>query len=291
MVFVHCSSAAQYARSVRAAFSILDFGDMDSQKWLIYASHKFFPLSLGYRLEGVKLRREERRLSRYFDTCTATTRAEYDTLNSISQHDRTDWFPNGVDVDFFAPAETRPDPDTICFVGRMDYFPNQLGVLKFCREILPGLRSVRPNLKFLIVGAEPSTKIRRLEQQPGVRVTGTVPDVRPYVQRAVLTVAPLSIARGTQNKVLESMAQGVPVVCSPEVAQGVDAVAGEHLLVANSAREYGAAILKLLTDEEMRSSLAAAARQRVMSHHQWSSSMTRLDKIIENTMRSVGAAR
>ena len=140
LIFVHCSSVAQYVEGVRGIPKILDFGDLDSQKWLDYARYKPFPLSLGYRLEGIKLEREEKRLASRFDMCTATTRAEWETLESYGTGVATDWFPNGVDDEYFAPSDEPYDPDTIAFVGRMDYYPNQEAMFGFCATTLPLLR-------------------------------------------------------------------------------------------------------------------------------------------------------
>jgi sugar transferase (PEP-CTERM/EpsH1 system associated) len=288
LIFVHCSSAAQYVAGVRGIPKILDFGDMDSQKWLEYARYKPFPLSAGYWLEGKKLEREERRLAGRFDLCTATTRAEWETLERYQTGAATDWFPNGVDSDYFRPAEAPYDPDTISFVGRMDYYPNQECMFDFCSNVLQLIRSRRPGARLLIVGADPSRAVKRLEQLPGVTVTGSVPDVRPYLQRSALMVAPLNIARGTQNKILEAMASGVPVVASPVAAGGVDAVPGEHFLVAGSAQEYAAAALRILVDPSERARLARAGRERMLSHHSWPRSMQRLDVIIERCLGGFG---
>ena len=140
LIFVHCSSVAQYVEGVQDVPKILDFGDLDSQKWLDYSRYKPFPLSMGYRLEGVKLQREEKRLASRFDMCTATTRAEWQTLESYATGVPTDWFPNGVDSDYFAPSGEPYDPDTITFVGRMDYYPNQECMFDFCATTLPLLQ-------------------------------------------------------------------------------------------------------------------------------------------------------
>ncbi len=280
LILVHCSSVAQYVASVRDVPKILDFGDMDSQKWLEYAHYKPFPLSTGYWLEGVKLEAEERRLAAAFDTCTATTRAEWETLYEYGVKTPSDWFPNGVDTEFFAPDSEPYDANTICFVGRMDYYPNQECMFDFCERVLPLVRALRPALKLIIVGADPSPKVRRLGEIAGVTVTGSVPDVRPYVRRSALMVAPLNIARGTQNKLLEAMAMGVPVVTSRVAAGGVDAIAGEHFQVASTPQEYRDAILRILADASERNRLAAASRTRMLSHHAWPSSMRRLDSII-----------
>jgi sugar transferase (PEP-CTERM/EpsH1 system associated) len=285
LIFVHCSSVAHYVSRVEGIPKILDFGDMDSQKWLEYANYKPFPLNLGYRLEGIKLTAEEKRLARAFDLCTATTRAEWETLESYGTGAATDWFPNGVDSAYFAPAGEAYDPDTISFVGRMDYYPNQECMLRFCHDTFPRIREQRPGAKLLIVGADPIPSIRKLGEQPGVTVTGSVPDVRPYLHRSAVMVAPLSIARGTQNKILEAMAAGIPVVTSSAAAGGVDAVAGEHFLVADAAPDIAEATLALMSDPGWREQLAAAGRARMLSHHAWDKSMHRLDAIIERCVR------
>ena len=290
LVFVHCSSVAHYVAHVRDIPKILDFGDMDSQKWLEYSRHKPFPLSLGYWWEGRRVLTEEKRLARRFDFCTATTRAEHETLLGYGIETPSDWFPNGVDSGYFAPDPAVPyDPDTVVFVGRMDYYPNQQCVADLCRDVLPLLKARRPNLKLKIVGAEPSAAVRRLGAIEGVTVTGSVPDVRPHLARAALTVAPLRIARGTQNKILEAMAMGVPVVASRLAAAGVDAVAGQHLLAADTPQEQCDAILRILDDPVERARLAQAGRARMLSHHAWPSSMQRLDTVIDRCLASFSA--
>lgn len=288
LIFVHCSSVAQYVAGVRGVPKILDFGDMDSRKWLEYSRYRPFPLSGVYWLEGVKLAAEERRLAGRFDLCTATTRAEWETLESYRTGVATDWFPNGVDCDYFSPVARPYDADTICFVGRMDYYPNQECMFDFCVNTLPLVRARRANVKLLIVGADPSPAVKKLGELPGVTVTGSVPDVRPHLQASALMVAPLNIARGTQNKILEAMASGVPVVVSHVAAGGVDAVADEHFAVASTPEEHARAILRILNDPAERRRFALSGRERMLSHHDWDRSMQRLDRIIE---RCVGSWR
>jgi glycosyltransferase involved in cell wall biosynthesis len=154
----------------------------------------------------------------------------------------------------------------------------------FCARILPALQAKRPNLKLAIVGADPSPAVRRLGRLPGVDVTGSVPDVRPYVRRSALMVAPLNIARGTQNKILEAMAMGVPVITSRVAAGGVDALDRTHFLVAATPHDYIAAILRVIEDPAERSRLARAGRERMLSHHAWSVSMQRLDRVIDRCL-------
>ncbi len=284
LIFVHCSSVAQYVAHVRGIPKVLDFGDMDSQKWLEYANYKPFPLSLGYRLEGTKMEREERRLAGCFDMCTATTRAEWETLKGYDVDVATDWFPNGVDAGFFKPDGEGYDVDVLSFIGRMDYYPNQECMAEFCRETLPLIQKESPQARLLIVGADPSPAVRKLGELPGVTVTGSVPDVRPYVLRSCAMVAPLNIARGTQNKILEAMAMGVPVVTSVAGAGGVDAEDEAHFLVAKSPAEAARCALRLMGDAGERARLAESGRARMLSHHDWSASMRRLDGIVAHCL-------
>jgi len=290
LIFVHCSSVAQYVENVRSIPKILDFGDMDSQKWFEYAQAKPFPISLGYRLEGWKMERAEKILARKFDLCTATTRAEWETLEGYGTGVPTDWFPNGVDHDYFKPSDEPYAPETISFIGRMDYYPNQECMFDFCRNTLPLLQARRPGAKLVIVGADPTPAVRRLGELPGVTVTGSVPDVRPFVRRSVAMIAPLNIARGTQNKILEAMAMGVPVITSRIAAGGVDALDHQHFVVCDSREDYLQAIARLMGDATERNRLAVAGRERMLTHHAWDKSMQRLDRIIERCLNTGGVS-
>jgi hypothetical protein len=291
LIFVHCSSVAQYVEHVENIPKILDFGDMDSQKWFEYANYKPFPFSLGYRFEGAKMLAVEKRLAQRFDLCTATTRAEWETLNGYATGADTDWFPNGVDADFFCPADASYDADTISFIGRMDYYPNQECMARFCEETWPLLKSARPDMKLLIVGADPSPAMRQLGDLPGVTVTGSVPDVRPFIRQSALMVAPLNIARGTQNKILEAMAMGVPVVTSSIAAGGVDAESDTHFLVADTPAACAQAIMRIVDSPAERNRLAVAGRQRMLSHHAWPRSMARLDGIIDHAIKNFSKSK
>jgi len=286
LVFVHCAFVAPYVADAIGVPKILDFGDVDSQKWLAYSRSRSFPVSLGYWLESRKLRRMEARLASRFQLCTFTTRAEMETLAGYEVGVPLGWFPNGVDTEHFRPAARPYDPDTIAFVGRMDYYPNQEAMTTFCRTAWPLLRARRPRLTLTIVGADPSPAVRELGRLPGVTVTGSVPDVRPYLHAAALTIAPLNIARGTQNKILEAMAMGVPTVSSVAAAGGIDAEPGRDLLTASTAQQYADAILRLLEGPAERRRISEAGRDRVLSHHSWERSLRTLDGLIDLCVRS-----
>ncbi len=289
LIFVHCSSVAPYVAGVQGVPKILDFGDMDSQKWLEYANYKPFPLSLGYRLEGQKMLAAEKRLARRFDLCTATTRAEWQTLEDYGTGAATDWFPNGVDAEYFSPTDGQYDADTVSFIGRMDYYPNQECMARFCAQVWPILKGRRPGMKLLIVGADPSPEMTALGSLPGVTVTGSVPDVRPFIRGSAVMVAPLAIARGTQNKILEAMAMGVPVVTSTAAAGGVDAEPERHFLVADAPQAVADAVLRIVQNPQERARLATAGRERMLTRHAWAHSMRRLDGIIERCHRGAAA--
>ncbi len=285
LIVVHCSSVAPFVLSAGDTPKILDFCDMDSQKWLIYSRHKPFPLSLAYWWEGTKLQRAEKKLAAKFDGSSVATAAELETLNEFETGKPGFSFPNGVDTEYFAPADSGYEANTICFMGKMNYYPNEKCMLEFCAHVFPLLRKKYPMLKLSIIGSNPTKKILALESIQGIEVTGRVDDVRPYVQQSALSVVPLTIARGTQNKILESMAMGVPVVCSKIAARGIDAIAGEHVLVASSPEEYVACISRLLDQQEERQRFANAGRARMLSHHSWDYAMREMDTNIIRCVR------
>ena len=279
-IVVHSSSVAQYVLHCNDTPKLLDFCDMDSQKWLTYVDWKPFPISFGYWLEGSKLARDEKRLAAQFDVCTVATPAELETLDALGAACATEWFANGVDSEFFARKKPYDPSGPVCFVVRMDYYPNAQAMLEFCARSWPALREALPNLELTIVGAAPPARVRDLGKLPGVTVTGFVDDVRPWLEQAGMAIAPLQIARGTQNKVLEAMAMELPVIASAMAARGVDAQPGEHLESVNGSDELQQAIIALRNDPGRARELGAAARRQVLEHHAWASSMEKMHGIV-----------
>jgi polysaccharide biosynthesis protein PslH len=290
LIWVHCSSAAQYVLNHTRCYRVMDFGDMDSEKWYQYARQRFFPLSVIYWLEGFKLRRYERRLAPLFNECTVIAPRERKVLESYGLGIPITVIPNGVDLDFFRNNETQYDARSLIFLGRMDYYPNIDGVTYFCREILPLVRKEVPEATFTIVGSNPVARIKDLARLPGVTVTGEVPDVRPYVRKAAVSVVPLRVASGIQNKVLESMAMRIPVVATPRAAEGVDAVAGEHLLVEDLPEAFAARVVAVMKDQGLRQRLAVAGRRRIEERHSWQACLEILDRILSPVVQEVELA-
>ena len=246
LVFVHCAFVGRYVLDCDARQRIIDFGDLDSGKWLDYSQHRAFPLSLGFGLEARKLHAYERFLASRFDHCTVTTQGELDEYRALGVPTTGSVIPNGVDTTYFRQTfHDAGDSMVIAFLGRMNYYPNVDGVLYFAQEVFPLIRRKMPKAVFRIIGSNPTRDVQSLANHQGIEVTGSVPDVRPYLKDVALTIAPLRIARGTQNKILESMAMRIPVVATPQAAKGVQAEHGRHLLVASNAHDFADRVVVL----------------------------------------------
>jgi len=279
-VFVHCAFMGPYVEELSAGLRVLDFGDLDSGKWFDYARHRSFPLSWGYGMEARKLRRYERHLAQIFDRYVVTTRGELEEYKSLEGPKPATVIPNGVETSYFHRRAADPNSKLLVFLGRMDYYPNAEGVLYFTRDIFPLVRRAMPDAELRIVGSNPSAQIRNLARTPGITVTGHVPDVRSHVEAAAVSIVPLRIARGTQNKILECMAMGIPVVSTAQAAKGIQATAGQHLLVADTPQEFADQVLALLRDPTLRKQLADAAHEKVLAAQAWPNSLRILDRVL-----------
>ncbi len=284
-VYVSSSPMAAYVRSARVPV-VMDFVDVDSDKWTQYAAKQRPPRSWAYRLEGRRLRRFEAEAVRWGERCILATAAEETLLKSFAPWARTAVIANGVDLaGYAAPA----DAPTVIFTGAMDYLPNVDAVEHFCADIFPAVAHAVPGARFLIVGLNPSPAVRRLAERAGVTVTGAVPDVRPYYRQAAVCVAPLRIARGIQNKVLQAMALGVPVVATGAAARGLEARPGEHFLVEDDPARFAEAVVALLRDREGRVRLAERARGFVESNHAWPAILARIESVVADAARGRSA--
>jgi sugar transferase (PEP-CTERM/EpsH1 system associated) len=275
-IYVSSSPMAEYVRGAGLPV-IMDFVDVDSDKWTQYATAQRAPRSWAYRLEGRRLQAFEGEAVRWGHRCILATAAEEALLRSFAPWARTAVIPNGVDLDGYAPPADRP---TVIFTGAMDYLPNVDAVEHFCADVFPAVRHAVPDARFLIVGLNPAPGVRRLAELPGVTVTGAVPDVRPYYRESAVCVAPLRIARGIQNKVLQSMALGVPVVATSAAARGLEARPQDHLLVEDDPARFAAAVVGLLADREGRGRLAERARGFVEREHAWPALLERVEGLV-----------
>ncbi|MCB1631457.1 MAG: TIGR03087 family PEP-CTERM/XrtA system glycosyltransferase [Pseudomonadales bacterium] len=274
-VLVYSSAMAQYATDQRLGFQrrVIDFVDVDSDKWRQYAQDKRWPMSWVYRREADYLFRYERHLAESFDACLFVSSAEAELFRQLAPElaRNIGHYNNGVDTDYFRPDPTLANPypqgtTALVFTGAMDYWPNVDAVKWFAGQVLPRVREARPEVRFYVVGGKPAEAVRALAGETVV-VTGRVDDVRPYVQYASAAVAPMRIARGIQNKVLEAMAMARPVVVSPQGLEGIDASPGAEVLLADGADEFVQHTLAACSG--MHPDIGRAARERVRADFVW----------------------
>jgi sugar transferase (PEP-CTERM/EpsH1 system associated) len=235
----------------------IDMVDVDSEKWLEYGQRRW-PGPI-YSLEGRRLRSREAEYAKRAECTFVTTPREQRILQQIAPGARVETFINGVDFNFFDPQLRSADANSenrkyLVFVGQMDYFPNVDACCWFAKEVFPALRAERPDLEFLIVGRSPSGPVCSLADVPGVSVVGGVADVRPYLAHSLALAAPLRIARGVQNKVLEALAMGKRVLASPAVASTFGSSVPLGLTICESTTEYAAGLsgLSASWDPEIR---------------------------------------
>ncbi len=248
---------------------VLDLVDVDSQKWSAYANAATGPMKWVYAQEAKRLARIEAGTEDRFDRISVVSQPEAETYRKhLRDHPGLTVVENGVDLDYFSPL---PDfsSQTAVFVGVLNYKPNIQAAQWYVKEVLPLVRKKLPHAQFKIVGKDPSPRIKALKNHPGVQVIGAVPDVRPHIESAAAVVAPLQVARGVQNKVLEAMACQRAVVCSPEAANGIRALPGRHLLVGESPKQFARYVLALMRDDNYRQQVAAAARRCVQRRYNW----------------------
>lgn len=286
---IFSAAMAQYVDHNQHGRRIIDFVDIDSDKWRQYAISKPWPFSWIYRREADCLFNYERRIACEFDNATFVSEKEASLFRQLAPEcaQKTTFFNNGVDTNFFSPGQNYPNPypagaEVLVFTGAMDYWANIDAVDWFARHIFPIIRARRPNTWFYIVGAKPGKTVQLLANLPDVCVTGTVADIRPYLQHAVAAIAPLRIARGIQNKVLEAMAMQKPVIVSPQALEGINAIHGKELLVANNETEFSDQAL-LVLEKGNGAILGQAARNRIMADYTWQNSLSRLDTMLEAT--------
>jgi sugar transferase (PEP-CTERM/EpsH1 system associated) len=275
-LLVFSAAMAQYVMDPAFRFErrIIDFVDVDSDKWQQYALRKSWPMSWLYRREGALLLDFEREVAQRFDAGLFVSSAEASMFRALAPESahKVGFYNNGVNTSYFAPDSALPNPfsadeKALVFTGAMDYWPNIDAVSWFAREIFPEIRAVEPGLHFYIVGSSPTSAVTQLASLPGVTVTGRVEDVRPYLQYALAAVAPMRIARGVQNKVLEAMAMEKPVIVSSKGLEGIDATHGEHVWLADTAGEYVHCLTQIVTGAQPE--IGRQARQRISRHFNW----------------------
>lgn len=295
MRFYHSASFARYIQTLcgRVAFDsaiayslplapyipanipcLLDMQDVDSEKWFQYAETRM--PSFLYRLEARRLRQQEIQYARAARSTIFVTQAEERLFRDFCGDVRTGYVENGADLAFYDPASTAPLSELagrrfVVFVGTMDYYPNAEAVLYFSRDIFPLMREKDPALEFFIVGRRPPPEVRALGSQPGITVTGTVADPRPYLVGCQAVVAPLRLARGCQLKVLEGLAMGRPVLASPAIARTFGGSVPYGVLLCETAAQYWQALLQAAQLD------SAAIRDAIRQRCDWDRNVVNLE--------------
>jgi sugar transferase (PEP-CTERM/EpsH1 system associated) len=272
-IVVFSSQMAQYIPGDQLPRTVLDYCDVDSHKWENYADRMPFYVAWFYRLEARRLFAFEDAAGRKALATVLITPAEKKIYTDLGGAGNLVTLGNGVDTEFFAPSDAKPEPGRILFTGAMDYFPNEEGVAWFAKEVFPYVRKDHPEARFVIAGSNPTLKVRSLARLDGVDVTGFVPDMRAEQAKAHIVVVPLRIARGMQNKVLEAMASGKAVVVGKAAMGGIHAEHGRDLFVAETPEEFRDALNRLLADPALVESMGKAARAYILAHLSWETNL------------------
>ncbi|MHA6317355.1 TIGR03087 family PEP-CTERM/XrtA system glycosyltransferase [Altererythrobacter sp. CAU 1778] len=287
-VFVFSGQMGQYIPASFGRRVVIDLCDVDSAKFEAYAKDGQGPRSWIDAREGRLLASEERKLARRAAVTLLVSESEAELLRQRidAPEAKVAAVSNGIDATHFDPAEvsdgspyTGEGPHFV-FTGQMDYAPNVAAAQRAARHILPLVRKRLPASHFHIVGRAPTGEVRALDRVAGVTVWGEVADVRPFIAHATAMVAPLAIARGVQNKVLEGMAMKCAVVLTPQAATGIGATDGEHLLIGERDEQLAEHLVSLCTDPAKRSAIAMSARKFVLVHKSWDAQLAALPQLV-----------
>jgi len=284
-IFVYSSAMAQFVPQRANARLIMDFVDVDSDKWQQYAKTARPPMKWVFQRESGKLLAFDRRVAAQAEASIFVSETEADLFRALSPETAIGTYAvaNGVDCEFFSPAHSFPTPyqgigPHLVFTGTMDYRPNTDAVTWFAEEILPKIQELRPEATFTVAGAKPTRSVLALGARRGITVTGRTADIRPYIAAADIVVAPLRIARGIQNKVLEGMAMAKAVITTSQGLEGIAAIPGRHLVVADTPDDFATAVQQMTP--ERAEILGRAARRLMEDAYGWESQLAILDRLI-----------
>ncbi len=236
-----------------------------------------------FYLEWQKVRLYEKNNHNFFKYSIVTSQVDKEYLNNTN----IEVVPNGVDVEYFTPLDREKDIDLI-FTGNMGYFPNEDAVLYFSKEVFPFILKRRPDTNFFIVGINPSFKIKSLADGKNIFVTGYVGDLRDYLNRARVSVCPMMSGSGIQNKILEAMANGVPVVATSHAIGGIRANSDKDIIISDEPEEFSEHVLNLLEDNELCKRITLSAQQLVKEKYSWEASVTALESVYASVVKKVG---
>jgi len=280
LAYAYSSSMGAFLEKHTGLARVMHFAELDSDKWRQYAQRSVPPLSWVYAREQRTLLAFETRVARAFSENVFCTPLEQQIFQSAIPGASSIVLRNGVDLAHYRPAPDKARAGEIVFTGVMDYLPNVDACSFFVREVLPRVRARHESAHFTIVGSKPTPAVRALAREGEVEVTGFVDDTRKWLERASISVAPLRIARGIQNKVLEALAMGLPVVGTTSATQGIEGTAGRDFIVADGAAEQAEAIARLLDDPIQARELGRRGRAFVEAQYDWERVLEPLDTLL-----------
>jgi sugar transferase (PEP-CTERM/EpsH1 system associated) len=283
LIFVYCSSVATYAIEAKIP-KILDFVDSDSLKWKQYSEFRRPPQRWLYGYEARKLSGFELKMMEAYDHTLFVSRSEIADRSITGLAGKVAFMQNGIDLEYFKPPSITAGQPTVAFTGAMDYYPNIDAALFFAREIFPKIRSVHSNARFFIIGSRPTEAVQELAATPGITVTGTVKDIRPFLAECQAAVVPLRIAQGIQNKILEALAFGLPVVTTP-VAAGTLASSKElPIAVAADPAEFAHKTVQYIAEYPLSPETIDVCRRHLKIQYDWDANLTILDQLIKGLL-------
>ena len=290
-IYVHLFRMAPYVAHHPQLYRIVDLTDVISKEIDLSLRYRSTASRLVYLLERRRVARYERWVAQTFQETWLISDADRQVLAHSCPEANIRVMPNGVDLQLFHPTEQRCLPDSLIFVGHLRVLHNIDAATFLVQDVLPLVRKEIPSCTLAIVGADPAPQIKQLGQFPGVTVTGFVPDLNEYLNNAAVFVAPLRFAAGIQNKVLEALAAGRPVVTTSLVNNGLGAQAGRHILVADDAPATAQQIVRLLTNPQLRDELGRAGRRFVEERYSWAHAVKRIRNIEESLQQGRDPAR
>jgi len=280
--YVFCSTTLKSQKNKPAL--LMDFMDLDSDKWQQYADTSNLPIKWIYQREAKILEKYEQKIVESFAACFFIAEAEVNLFQAKSRHSESvHVLGNGMDTETFFPAKKTPNNEqpVFLFTGVMDYKPNVDAVIWFVKNIWLSVQSKYPKAKFIIAGMTPSSAVKELTNSSGIEVTGFVDNILPYYHQSDYFVAPFRLARGVQNKVLQAFACGLPVISTPMGAEGIDCVNKRDILLASKKEEFLSAISLLEQDDKLKNSIKENALKLIKEKYSWKGKLQVLDDILQ----------
>ncbi len=284
-IYIHLLRMAQYVKDVKGINRILDLTDslsLSLKRSLKFRNHLFF---IFYFIEWLKIMIYEPKIIKYFNRCLLVSNVDKEANKPLKQANNVTVISNGVDFEYFSPTGKQYNLNSIVFIGNLHSFPNRDAVLYFYGNVFPLIKKEIPGIKLYVVGINPSKKILELAKDKSVIITGGVDDSRPYLSDAAVMVCPIRVATGMQNKILEAMAMGLPVISTSIATLWVDRKEGSGVLIADTAVEFAKKVIEGIKNKNLREKLSINARKLVAENYDWNKNIKKLELLLKEGIK------